>query len=212
MNSFRFARYFYIGLAIYGLLLGGLWLGNPDIAEENRLMENLQALFLLGGLACALCSALNRKSPFPAWIPWMLALFFLTLFLREIDLDRLDLPGWLISLGSGKGRNLMLGLGWLAGIGLLLRRRSILWPEILRYLHTPAFVLFVLGACCYVLSIPFDKRLFFSDRAINRFLEELTENFATWLLFGGALVNLLAIPLKPGDQHPPQPSSTTQED
>ncbi|BCR04440.1 hypothetical protein DESUT3_15090 [Desulfuromonas versatilis] len=208
--SSRFNRILIPALVLYGAALTWLWLPNPGIAEENRLMENLQALSLLAGLVCACATLMDKNRVSPSWLPWMLTLFFFTLFLREVDFERLDLPPLIAALGSGSGRNLLLSAGWAAGFGVFLRRRMSLWPALRSRLLSRAFLLLATGAVFYVLAVPFDQRLLFPDRTLNRFLEELCENYATFLLFWGALV--LRFPALEKSSHrscaiPPRPGT-----
>lgn len=77
------------------------------LADENSIVENSQALLnlitcALFLMACRHCEASLR----------LLFLFFACLgwafFLREVDVEKFDLPELVILLGSGKGRNAML--------------------------------------------------------------------------------------------------------
>jgi len=82
-----------------------------EVFGENHLLENLQALTLLAVLAVYMVSMLQSHRS-----DRLLCVFFVWLtvgfLLREIDIDELDLPAFLVQWGSGSGRNLLLALAF----------------------------------------------------------------------------------------------------
>lgn len=168
-------------LALAGsLVCYRLWQHNPAIAGENQLMEGLQAVLL--GLALLLCLGKLVSGKFSQTdIPLgFLALFFLTFFLREVDIERYNLPHWIILLASGRGRNTLLGASWLGYAVFCLRRRGTWWPEFLRFLTCRPGIYFLVASVLYLVGYPFDKELFPLSKPQRRFFEELFELVATF--------------------------------
>ncbi|MDP7404141.1 MAG: hypothetical protein QF782_01745, partial [Porticoccaceae bacterium] len=77
------------------------------IVDENNLLENTQVLVLLLSLMLSIRTAINRVRK-----DKIISIFFSFLsfgfILREIDLEDFDLPTWIIVLGSGSGRTILL--------------------------------------------------------------------------------------------------------
>ena len=77
------------------------------IVDENNLLENTQVLVLLLSLVLSIRTAINRVRK-----DKIISIFFSFLsfgfILREIDLEDFDLPTWIIVLGSGSGRTILL--------------------------------------------------------------------------------------------------------
>jgi hypothetical protein len=102
------------------MLLAGLLGAQPAFAEgggsleqENGLLENLQVLFLLlGGIFFLV--PVRRAGRAIRCVLVAGALLCLTCILRELDVEDLAVPQWVILLGSGTGRNLILAAGWVA--------------------------------------------------------------------------------------------------
>jgi hypothetical protein len=87
-------------------------LDDPSAYAENNLLESTQALTLALALVFFLVPVFDsvRNDRLIAVFMSLLSLGFI---LRELDVEQFDLPNILILLGSGKGRNLLLGTGLL---------------------------------------------------------------------------------------------------
>lgn len=87
-------------------------LDDPSVYAENNLLESTQALTLALALVFFLVPVFDsvRNDRLIAVFMSLLSLGFI---LRELDVEQFDLPNILILLGSGKGRNLLLGTGLL---------------------------------------------------------------------------------------------------
>ena len=176
-----------IGLLYVGLLLSA-WQADPGITAENRLMENLQAAFLF--LALALClvnlAPLRRKPP--PYVAAALAVFFLTLFLREIELEGFDLPGILISLGSGTGKKVLLAVLWGAVLVGAARNRHRMKQDILTYMQSPLMYYLLVAAVFYLIGEALDKKLLPLAKPQRVFWEETAECLAAlWCALGTAV-------------------------
>tara|TARA_B110000967_G_scaffold61060_1_gene62734 strand:- start:153 stop:752 length:600 start_codon:yes stop_codon:yes gene_type:complete len=85
-------------------------LGDPSVYGENNLLENAQALTLTLTLILFLVPLFDSFRN-DRLIAVFLSLLSLGFILRELDVEQFDVPNVLILLGSGKGRNLLLGTG-----------------------------------------------------------------------------------------------------
>ena len=87
-------------------------LDDSSVYAENNLLESTQALTLALALVFFLVPVFDsvRNDRLIAVFMSLLSLGFI---LRELDVEQFDLPNILILLGSGKGRNLLLGTGLL---------------------------------------------------------------------------------------------------
>jgi len=176
-----------IGL-LYVFVLLTLWRGDPGIAAENHLMENLQAagLFLAMLLSLANLAPLRRQPP--SYIAAGLAVFFLSLLLREVAPEKLDLPGLVLALSSGTGKNVLLGLLWAGVFFAIVQNRQRLKQDIINYLRSPLFYYLLVGTFFYLAGEIFDKKLLILPKPQMLFWEEAFECLATFWLFLGTAV------------------------
>jgi len=88
-------------------------LDKDTIYAENGLLENLQVLTLLVSCITFFTPVINQKRKDKSMLLFF-SLLSLAFILREVDVERLDVPSILIFLGSGVGRNTLLSLGFIA--------------------------------------------------------------------------------------------------
>ena len=81
--------------------------GNTAIANEYNLLESAQVCLLLICLAFTLYVALDRARE-DTIISIILSIALFGILLREIDLEDFNIPIWIIAIGSGSGRTLLL--------------------------------------------------------------------------------------------------------
>lgn len=174
-----------IGMA-YVFLLYFLWQVHPDITGEDRLMENLQALSLFGSMALALVSLALFRRGFPPYVGGGLAVFFLSLLLRELDVEKLDLPAVVIALGSGPGKSLLLVLLWAAVLIAVVRNARRLMQDARDCLRSPLGYYLLGGAFFYLASEIFDKKMVPLAKPLSVFCEEMVECLATLCFVLGA--------------------------
>ncbi len=158
------------------------------MAQENGILENTQvALLLLSGIIFAVQSfAVVRKVRF---ILWMGAWFCLSIILRELDVEDLAVPQWVVWIGSGTGRNLIMAAGW--GVLGVIAIKS--YPELkgsfarIARSRTAIFV-FAAGTLLLLGSL-FDHETVVADQGM--FWEEAFETIGYFLLLPAALFSRL---------------------
>lgn len=182
-------RWFVISIILVIYLSGLLLLRaqNHLIANENGLMENLQAASLAIGVLVSAVALARSRALSSRFIFMVMTLFMLMLFLREVDVEKLALPAFLIALGSGTGRNLLTGGAVFALLAVFSRNYRVLRPAVLALLRHECCLPVYLGICFYVLGEMFDKHLIAVPREYGYFFEELCENAATYFLALGAI-------------------------
>lgn len=197
----RLTGHVVIGL-LYVLLLLAAYRADPGIAAENRLMENLQAASLFLALAFSLVNLAPLRRQPPAYVTVGMTVFFLTLFLREIEPEGFDLPAVLSALGSGTGKNLLLGLLWAGVLFSGAQNRQRLQQDAMAILRSPLVYYLLAAAVFYLLGEALDKKLLPLDRGQRIFWEEAAECLAAlWCAMGTAVWTLANIRRQPDDSH-----------
>lgn len=132
---------------------------SAGVAQENGVLENAQVvfLFLSGAIFVFQSFSVDRLTRLLLWMGAWLCLSFV---LRELDVDKLPVPQWLMLIGSGLGRNLIVAVGWVALGGLAIKsfselkdRLGVILKSRTAILGGLAFVFLVLGAVSEELGI-----------------------------------------------------------
>jgi hypothetical protein len=186
-SSLRSKLLLLTSILLINLIFWRIWRSYSQIADENKLMECLQALFLSIGGAMYVVRA--RSSTF-ATLDWMLyagmALLMYSFLLRELDIDQLGIsPAWTTLEQYLR----MIGvLAWV-GFGVIaVPRFNLLFANTMRIAQTPLVVLSVIGGLFLLAGWPFDKSVLTSlSHVANQFGEEIFELDAYLILLLGSL-------------------------
>jgi hypothetical protein len=146
--------------------------GKAEIAKEDHTLENNQAILLLICGAVYLQAMLHTQKG-QKLFPATGALLCLSFILRELDVEKFDLPQVIIFLGHGLGRNIMLISLWLL-VTLLFIRNFKHYLGIADYLLMTRSTLFMTaGGLLLIVGDLFEDRIF----AVNfhQLYEELAE-------------------------------------
>lgn len=178
---------FYLLLALFVFLVSPAFAGEVDVvAQENGILENTQvALLLMTALVFAVKSvAVVRRVRF---ILWMGAWFCLSIILRELDVEDLAVPQWVVWVGSGMGRNLIMGIGWIV-LGVVAIKS---YPELkgsfgMIARSRTAILVFFAGILLLLGSI-FDHESVMIER--GKLVEEALETLGYFLLLPAALTS-----------------------
>lgn len=169
-----------------------LWLFNPDIAQENNLIETSQSVFLsFSVLLHVYTYQINaqRNNTLENYLQTGLIIFCVAVLLREIDIDRWG--------NSGLWNQLELLLRGVTVISVLIYGYLILgkihrllnsWRTIIQQ---PMIRITMLGGIAYSAGWFFDKNIFLLSAGSSLFIEELLELNATALFVIGAAVQLI---------------------
>jgi hypothetical protein len=158
--------------------------GRPVMAEDGP-VETIGCLLLFGGFLLTLQASIARTPARPVF--GLLAVLYLSLALRELDLRPTDAPQWLIRF-TYHDRPFWLTPIWVALVFWAWLKRNE-WKPLLKsydwkYARDIACVLVVL----FVIAYGFERHWWTSDRKIGLFFEETFEVLLEWHLLGAALL------------------------
>jgi hypothetical protein len=145
---------------------------NMEIVKEDHSLENVQVILLfISGLVYLRTVFSVRKGH--KLFPCTGALLCLSFILRELDIEKHDLPQAIILLGHGLGRNILLISLWLLITALFLRNYKH-YLEIAAYLlKTRSTRFMVMGGLLLIVGDLFEDGIF--GVAAYQFYEELSE-------------------------------------
>ena len=97
--------FFYLSYSVYTL-------NQSSIYDENGILENIQILTLTLSSIIFLLPVITQKRKDKLLLLFF-ALLCLAFILRELDVEKLNVPDILIFFGSGIGRNIMISTGFI---------------------------------------------------------------------------------------------------
>lgn len=156
------------------------------MAQENGVLENAQVAFLLlSGLIFAVQSfSVDRAFRF---IPWMGAWLSPSIILRELDVEKLAVPQWMILIGSGTGRNLIMGIGWIV-LGVLAVKSYSAWKgHFGRIIRSRTAILVFAAVIMLFLGATLDHGILSDEN--GKLWEEILETIGYFLLLPAALLS-----------------------
>ncbi|AKJ29381.1 hypothetical protein [Caldimonas brevitalea] len=143
-------------LVFVGCAYGVIALDLTHLFAEDGTLEMLEAAVLAVACVVFLVGAARRPQP-QRLILLFLALLMLAFSLRELDVERFDVPELVKQLGAGKGRNVLLGSGLALIVGYASLRFGLYWRAGFGFLHTTAGKLLLWGGAFVVLGELFEK-------------------------------------------------------
>lgn len=141
----------WIGNAIGYAGSTGTWFG------EHGLVENLQASVLIVAMMLFLLRAIESTKRASLLFALGGSLFSLSCALREVDVEHLNLPSVLIFLGSGIGRDVVLGSLWVIFAGFAWVNRVALLQQFKQAIASRFGSLVLLAAGFILTGMVFDK-------------------------------------------------------
>jgi len=182
-------RILYVSLVLVALLVSPAFAGAAgELAQENGVLENTQvALLLLSGLVFVVQSfRVERNLRF---ILWMGAWLSPSIILRELDIEKLAVPQWVVAIGSGMGRNLIMAAGWSALGVLAIKSYPELKGSFARIARSRMAIFMFFAGILLLLGSLFDHETVVADQGM--FWEEAFETIAYFLLLPAALFSRL---------------------
>ncbi|MFK7830221.1 MAG: hypothetical protein AB8B57_10615 [Congregibacter sp.] len=153
-------------------------MNDTSVHAENSLLENFQAACLASCVLAYLClmpATQDQRLVFMA-----VALLCFSFLLRELDLERLNVPLFLQTLGSGRGRVLLLASLWISLIAYTLRSIDLKILSLEKVLRSRMFRLLAAAFGLLLVSALMDKNVF--GLVHSRLFEELLEANAYLLI------------------------------
>jgi hypothetical protein len=160
-------------------------IGNLKVFKENQLLENLQALLIfIAGLSYS--QAVPYVGKCRRLLPLGGALLSISFLLRELDVEKFDVPRWAaFLLGSGIGRNSLLTILWLSVVFLFVRNRRHYLPLALGLLTHRTGIYAILSGVLLITGSLFEEQVF--NVKMYQFYEELAEMNGYFFLLLSAL-------------------------
>ncbi len=164
-----------------GLMLA-YFSGAANLSNENGFLENAQLILLA---LTALLFILKRQfaaGEYFRYLTWGGALLATSFFLRELDLRRFDLNDWFVYFTSEKGRTYLTIAIWIPFLAHSYKHWRTITQQILCFMRSPSFVIFIMAAVWLLGGALFDKGLIESSH--KYFMEEILElnGYAVFLL------------------------------
>lgn len=181
--------FFIIGLiAISSTLSFEVWRLNPRVTAENALLELTQGcvLFLAALIQCVRAFSAH-DSGLKRDIRLGLALFAFTLFLREVDIDKLgSSAAWEVLETLLRALALLIILGFILHMS---RRMKMVRRNLGKILLSPTVTVAALACAVYACGWPFDRELFNMDKSLSLWFEETFELNACLLFLCASLLS-----------------------
>lgn len=154
------------------------------IYAENSLIENIQACLLaVASIIYLAAAALEKRSD--KLILMFCFLLCLGFLLRELDVERFDIPYALIFIGSGTGRNVILTAAFVVMLICALLKLTHYKMAAVEFVKSRPGWLLIVGGVFLLIGQFFEK-----SNAISRhhvFLEEINELFGYFLILSSAI-------------------------
>lgn len=155
------------------------------LVRENGILENTQiAILLLSGAVFVVQSLFIH--PGLRFIPWMGAWLSPSIILRELDVEKLAVPYWVILIGSGIGRNLIMGIGWIVLGVLAMKSYPVLKAHFGKIVHSQSAIYTLSAVLLLFLGASFDHGPSTTGRDI--LWEEIFETIGYFLLLPAAFL------------------------
>ncbi len=155
---------FWLTYAVYAL-------DHVIIYAENGLLENMQVITLFIAMLVFL-QPLYRQKREDKLVLLFFALLCLSFILREVDVEKLNIPELFILLGSGVGRNVIMASGFIAIIGYALFHFNYYKALAKHYIFSKKGFLLFLAALLLLSSDYFEHQ---ENILHHVFLEEIIE-------------------------------------
>jgi hypothetical protein len=172
-------------------------LNNTIIYAENGPLENLQAILL--AISCIVFLApIAQKRGMAKLIFLFCFLLCCSFILRELDVERLDVPSALKVIGSGIGRNIILTVAFITLFVYAAFKFSYYKKASILFLGSKSGILLMLGGLLLIIGNLFDK----SHSIIhNAFIEESFELGGYCFILLSAVASNFGIFIQPLDSN-----------
>jgi len=176
----RTARWI-VAIGIFNLVLVYLVLvrGQTHLHDKGNLIENIQAMCY--AIAIPMLVFLSyRTSGIIPWLSGIFALTCLSILLREIHMEDMQVPELIKLLGSGTERNLILGGSYLFLFSLFFFLYGFPCAQLLKLLKSEIAAMVIAGVICYLIASIFDHMKIY-------FWEEILEMNGSLLILWAAI-------------------------
>lgn len=154
------------------------------MAQENGVLENAQVVLLFLGTLVFLVQSFAVAQGVRHLL-WIGAWVCFTSILRELDIEEFALPQWVILLGSGKGRDILIVVGWLSLGTITIKSLPGLKGRILEIVRSRTAIFTVVAGIALFLGLLCDREVIGGGHP--QLFEEVSEVVGYFLLLLAAL-------------------------
>lgn len=176
-----------IGISIF-VILTILFLYPQIDTREDSIVESTQAILITLGMIVFAYHAFRSKERESKLVSFGLSLLALTFLLRELNVETFDIPSFLIMIGSGSGRNLLLVSLWIILLILTFKDKNFEKNKVVTFLNSTQGQLLMFSALMLVLGSMMDKNVFSLQYVVTNFYEELLELLGYVYLFFASIL------------------------
>ena len=174
-------------------------LDNETVYAENGRLETTQAILLAISCIVYLAPIALKKEP-DKLILLLCSLLCCSFALRELDIERLDIPNAWKIIGSGVGRNLILAAAFLSLFSYAAFNFTYYRKAVIQFLRSKSGILLILGGLFLLVGSMFEKSHTVTH---NAFFEEISE------LGGYCFILLSAFAANPGFTRSPRHTASS---
>ncbi|MEI6891370.1 MAG: hypothetical protein V5783_04275 [Pontiella sp.] len=179
---------------IFLMLLGAGFLFSPTVFAdemvrvdlENGPLENLQVILLFLSAIAFLRPVYRAERSYRCVLLGGAMLCF-SFILRELDVEDLAVPHWVISMGSGPGRDVLLGTGWVLVVGLSIKSFAALKQNLKSILFSRTTALIVSAGLVLFSGSFFDHKD--NKTTMDQLAEEIIEGVGYGIFLLGAILS-----------------------
>lgn len=154
-----------------------------SIANEYSVLESAQVCLLLLSLIITIYTALDRERE-DKIISIVLSIALFGILLREIDIEDFNIPMWVIAIGSGSGRTLLLSLMLVPILLFMVVKHHEYYGLVKKYFMSQVGLSLILSFCLLLIGSLFEHEYLLSRTLI----EESFELIAYGLFFRGVFI------------------------
>ena len=154
-----------------------------SIANEYSVLESAQVCLLLLSLIITIYTALDRERE-DKIISTVLSIALFGILLREIDIEDFNIPMWVIAIGSGSGRTLLLSLMLVPILLFMVVKHHEYYGLVKKYFMSQVGLSLILSFCLLLIGSLFEHEYLLSRTLI----EESFELIAYGLFFRGVFI------------------------
>ena len=158
-------------------------MGYTSIANEYSVLESAQVCLLLLSLIITIYTALDRERE-DKIISIVLSIALFGILLREIDIEDFNIPMWVIAIGSGSGRTLLLSLMLVPILLFMVVKHHEYYGLVKKYFMSQVGLSLILSFCLLLIGSLFEHEYLLSRTLI----EESFELIAYGLFFRAVFI------------------------
>ncbi|MBS9777657.1 MAG: hypothetical protein KGV50_02730 [Gammaproteobacteria bacterium] len=179
---FSAISYFFLALGLMNYMFYEIGINYPAFYSENGLLENSEVIVLFFAMMTFLLGLPQSEFKSIAYFSSAVCFAFI---LRELDVEKLNVPDIFVLLGSGKGRNILLAGVFILGLYFLAKQIKI--SMIKPLICSKLFITLLFSPVFFVASWICDKEVINAPSLV--LFEEISEFNAYFIIFMASIIH-----------------------